>query len=237
MHSGAAAGGMQTAFAKLTADRFDILMTPLIRLFGLSMLVALCSLRAQAGQAPNADASSAKLDAIIETLKKEAVDFNREAQDIEQVVMYPDHSRLSLYVSCQVSRLLLQNVTVIIDDGSPVRYDYSERSAKALLLSDGLHRVLLANVAPGSHRVRAEFRGQFADADAGDAPVVGRFEETFDKTTKPLDLELRVARYTRLSPPKLSLTVWKPASAADADTEEKKSGPKSKGRKRRTPHT
>lgn len=212
-------------------------MTLLIRLFGLSMLVALCSLRAHAAQTPSAEDSSAKLDGIIESLKKEAVDFNREAQDIEQVVMYPDHSRVSIYISCKVSRLLLQNVTLIIDDGKPVRYDYSERSAKALLLSDGLHRVLLTNVAPGSHRIRAEFRGQFADADAGDAPVIGRFEETFDKTAKPLDLELRVARYTRLSQPKLALVVWKPQGAADAKLDETNPGPKSKGRKRRTPRT
>lgn len=226
---------MQSAFAKLPADRFDNLMTLLIRLFSLSMLVALCSLRAHAAQAPATEENSAKLDGIIESLKKEAVDFNREAQDIEQVVMYPDHSRLSVYISCDVSRLLLQNVTVIIDDGKPLRHDYSERSAKALLLSDGLHRVLLTNVPPGSHRIRAEFRGQFADADADDAPVTGRFEEIFEKTSKPMDLELRVARYTRLSPPKLSLVVWKPTGSEEVA--EQKPGPKSKGRKRRTPRT
>lgn len=207
-------------------------MTLSLRLLGLSMVVAACSLTAAAATPPTVEETSIKLDGIIETLKKDAVEFNSEAQDIEQTVLYPAQTRTSVYVSCNVSKLLLQNVTVTIDEGKPVRYDYDDRAAKALLLSDGMHRILLTNVEPGSHRIRVEFRAQFADADAGDTPLTGRFEESFEKTRKPADLELSISRYTRLSKPKMSLVVWK-KSAQTSETLD--AARQSKGQKRRVP--
>lgn len=214
-------------------DRFDTLMIPKLRLFCLGLVVCAHGLPAYGAAPTTVEATAQKLDGIIESLKKEAVDFNREAQDVEQAIVYPEHTRVAVYISCNVSQLLLQNVTVTVDDGKPVRYDYSERTAKALLLSDGLHRIVLTNLEPGAHKIVAEFRGQFADADAGDAPVTGRFEETFEKARKPMDLELRVARYTRISKPKMSLVVWK--KAGDPVAAQPPPERSSKANKRRTP--
>lgn len=201
---------------------------------GLGIFVALCCLSAQeavhSAEPPTPEETAIKLDGIIESLKKEAVDFNSEAQDIEQSVLYPLHSRVSVFISCKISQLLLQNVTITVDDNAPVRYDYSERSARALLLSEGLHRIALSNVEPGRHRIRAEFRGQFADADKNDPPVAGRFEAEFDKTRKPVDLELRIARNSRLAKPQMALVLWK---VGTPEPESKSS--RSKSRRVRTP--
>jgi hypothetical protein len=198
---------------------------------GLGLLVALCCFRASAADTPTLEETAIKLDGIVESIKKEAVNFNQEAQDIERSVLYPERTRTSIYVSNNISQLLLHSVTLTINDGQPVRHDYSERSARALLLSDGLHRVLLTNLEPGTHRIRAEFRGRFADDKKTEPTVTARFEGEFEKTRRPAELELRIARNSRISRPQMGLVIWKPASAAEMAEAESRSS----GQKRRTP--
>lgn len=198
---------------------------------GLCLIVAASSFAARAGQLPSADEASIKLDGIIQALKKEAVEFNREAQDIEQSVLYPDYNRVSIYTSVKISNLLVKSISVTLDDLQPVRYDYSDRDAKALLLSDGLHRIVFASLEPGPHRIRAEYRAQFADAGANDAPIAGTVEQVFDKTQKAAELELRISRDSRISKPKIALVTWRAVASAAEEADDET--PRLKTRSRR----
>jgi hypothetical protein len=198
---------------------------------GLGLLVALCTGLAHAAEAPTLEETAIKLDGIIESIKKQAVNFNQEAQDIERAALYPDRTRVSVYLSNNISQLLLHNVTITLNDGQPVRYDFGDRSARALLLSDGLHRTLLTNLEPGKHRIRAEIRGRFADDNKKEPTVSARFEGEFEKTRRPAELELRIARNSRLSKPQIGLVVWTPATAEERAEAESRA----KSQKRRTP--
>lgn len=197
---------------------------------GLGFLAVLFSFSAQAASTPTLEETTVKLDGLIESIKDEAVEFNREAQDIERTVLYPERTRTSIYVSNRISQLVLHHITISIDGGQPVRHDFSEASAKALLISDGFYRVLMTNLEPGPHRIKADIRGRFADDAPEDPAVVASFEQEFEKTRRPAELELRVARNTRISRAQIGLVDWKVEGSEDL-----KPKPKRRGQKRLTP--
>src|SRR5690349_65608 len=89
------------------------------------LAAALCAPLAVAAAGP-APAKSArdndlvKLDGVIQGLKDETLEFTREAQLIEQSVLYPDYSRVTVYIGARAGQLLLRTVSVAVDDGTPV---------------------------------------------------------------------------------------------------------------------
>lgn len=180
-----------------------------------ALALALSSLSAGAGPLAGPDEASVKLDGIIQGLKNEAVEFNREAQNVEQDVLYPEHRRAVIYVSNKVSHLLIKEITITVNDGQPATHQYDDRSARALLVSEGFHRVATVNVAPGSHRIRAEFKAQFVDDEKDKGLVTGSLEEIFEKTQTAAAIELRISRLSRIASPKLSLVSWRPADSAE----------------------
>lgn len=163
--------------------------------------------------------TASTLDGVIEALKKETVDFNVEAQELEQLVLHPAENRVHIYVSNNVSQLLLENVIVTVNEGKPVRHDYSDRTARALIISDGFQRLTTLDLPPGTHKVKAEFWGHFADADKDAKKVSAQFETSFEKAGQPLDLELRIARENRLARPRFALVSWTPKAAGEKDDE------------------
>lgn len=159
-------------------------------------LVGLC-LAAGAVRAEVPDEEAIGYDQVVQALKDELVQFNRDAQLAEDEFLYPDHSRVAIYVSNAVNGLLLEEVSVTIDDQAPVVYTYSEDDARALLVNDALQRLLRANVPRGAHRIRFSYRGRFADSEEQDEPMVGGHDAIFDKTLDPAEIELRIASTPR----------------------------------------
>ncbi len=182
-----------------------------MRVFAIALL---CAGAAQASEPPTDDAQL-KLDAAIQGLKEEVISFNREATDIESSVLYPTHTRTDIYVGVQVAALLIKSIKVTIDDLPPQSYLFSDPEARALLNSEGLHRVVRVALEPGPHRLAAEYTAQFADAKP-DAPLIGgRYEAIFDKYGREADLELRIARNSRVSDPEVRLREFKPAAPGE----------------------
>ncbi|HEX4873004.1 MAG TPA: hypothetical protein VFV27_11895 [Nevskiaceae bacterium] len=161
--------------------------------------------------APRPDAAQIELDQALQALKDEAISLHAEGLDVEEAVLYPPESRVTLYFGVAVSALLVESVTFRIDDGAPQTVPLDERQAKALLRDQSLMRLARVNVSPGAHRVSAEFRGRFADAKADSPPVSARYEAIFDKALAPAELELRVTRRSRRAEPQLDLREWRPA--------------------------
>lgn len=205
------------------------------RIAALLASLVLASAAHAAGNAqylPQTDDNTQKLDAAIQALKDEAVEFNREALAVEQVVLAPDGSRTAIYVGMRVSGLLLQSINVTLDERPPVQLSFSDKDARALILSDGLARVLNVTLAPGTHRIRASYTAQFHDAKDGAAPVTGTLDKTFEKTDRPLTLELQIGRNSRYSASQMALRTWSPREAGDEE-EATAEDPKAK-RKRRS---
>lgn len=190
--------------------------------YGLRILAAamLCfGTLAQAQTAPVApppDAEQLKLDGAIQGLKDEILDFNREALAVENEILYPLHTRANLYFGVRVGALLMKTLSIAVDDGQPVTYTYSDSEARALLNSEGLHRVLRLSLDPGPHRISVDYTAQYADADADDKPITGHYEAIFDKRGRAAELELTLARGTRLSQPQMRLRDRKVAAADES---------------------
>jgi hypothetical protein len=172
--------------------------------------VLACAAAAFAAEQPLED-RQLELDQSIQGLKDEVVEFTREAQAVEDDVLFPPETRVSVYLGVKVSGLLLQEVSVAIDDGAPQARSYEDRDARALLSDLNLQRLLRTNVAPGAHRIRLSFRGHLADAKPDAEPLTDSFEAIFDKTASPAELEFVISRTSRLAKPRLSLRQWRAA--------------------------
>ncbi|HEY0973669.1 MAG TPA: hypothetical protein VGE57_04185 [Solimonas sp.] len=155
-------------------------------------------------------AQSLKMDQVVQALKDEVLEFNREAQAIENEALLPAHARVSVYLGVKVSGLLLDEVSVMIDEQRPVVYRYDAADARALLNETSLQRILRTPIANGAHRIRVSFTGHFADDKAEDPPVIDSFEAVFDKGLQEAELELTIARERRIAgKPKISMKQWR----------------------------
>lgn len=162
------------------------------------LLVALFPLHAAAAdQAADVAERAIRLDQTMQALKDEVIELTTEAQSIENTVLVPDHLRVSVYLRVDVAGLLLDEVSVAIDERDAESHRYDERDARALLSEQALQRVLRATVGEGAHRIRLNYRGHYADDGPEDPPVTGSYEAIFDKGDRETELEFTIARASR----------------------------------------
>ena len=152
---------------------------------------------AAADQAADVAERAIRLDQVIEALKDEVIEFSAEAQSIEDTVLIPEHQRVSIYLRVAVSGLLLQRVSIAVDERDAEIYEYEERDARALLSDDALQRVLRTTVGQGPHRIRFSYSGRYADDKPDAPPVTGSYEAIFDKDHKESELEFIISRASR----------------------------------------
>lgn len=176
------------------------------------VLVALALSLAAPAFAAETDEQAIKLDQAVQALKEEVLEFNAQAQSVENEALLPAHARLSVYLGVKVSGLLLEEISVMIDDRRPEIYHYDENDARALLAEKSVQRIVRTTVTPGAHRVRVTFRGRYADDKENAAPVTDTFEAIFDKDQRPADLEFTIARERRFGgKPRITMQQWRAA--------------------------
>ena len=152
------------------------------------------------------------IDQNIQKLKQQALDIDQQALAAQNEFLHPAQTRVNLYVSVLIPGMLIKDITVSVDGGTPVHHAYTEKEAQ-VLQDGGLQLLTQVRAEPGSsHRVHAEFTAQYADAKLGDAPFTGNYDGSFDKSDQPADIELALLRMSYLSPPELKLKDWRPAS-------------------------
>ncbi len=159
----------------------------LVFVFSLPMMAAAADL----------DDRAAKLDQTVQALKDEVLEFNIAARATEMDAVLPAYDRLSIYLSVKVGGLLLQEVSVGLDDRAPEVYHYDEFDSRAILDKNSLQRLLRVSAMPGQHRVRISFIGKYADAKLQDLPLSDRYEVTVEKASEAVDLEFVIARESR----------------------------------------
>jgi hypothetical protein len=166
---------------------------------------------AGAAEPPPPDERAIQLDQQIQALKDEIIEFTREAQSVEDDVLFPPQTRLDVYLGVKVSGLLMKDVSVTLDDRPTETRNYQDKDARAMLSDLNLDRLLRANVAVGAHRVRVAFTAQMVDAKADAPPITDSYEAIFDKTVTPAELEFVISRPTRFAKPRLSMKQWRAA--------------------------
>lgn len=147
---------------------------------------------------PQPDPKALELDGQLQKLKEEALDINAQAQRAEDEYLYPDFSRVTIYLGVHVPGLLIKTISVSVDDGTATEYQFNELEA-VVLQRQGLYPVVRLNAPPGTHRIRAKYSARFTDSKPEDAPVAGSYEAYFNKDLRPAQLELSITREGYLS--------------------------------------
>lgn len=111
---------------------------------------------AMAQDAPN---PSQGLDEQVQNLKKSVLELNRELFILEEELLFPGNTQVSVFLSMDVGAYFkLDSVQLKIDDKELSNYLYTEREVKALHRG-GTQRLFLGNLKSGEHELVAFFTG------------------------------------------------------------------------------
>jgi hypothetical protein len=122
---------------------------------------------------------------------------------------------LTLYAGSRDPAMLLDDLRVSIDRGAQQRYEYSDQEALALH-QGGLHRFLLAALAPGKHHLRADFAARYADSAPDHGRAAGTLEQDFDSGAQPLYLEVELVKGSYIGKPQIELHTFSAAGEGAA---------------------
>jgi len=141
---------------------------PIIRSVGCFLLCALFSMALFAEdeaveQETEQASNSSNLSDEIEDLKKSALQLNRDLLILEEELLFPDNTQLTLFLSLDVgSYFRLDSVKLKVDDELVASHLYTERQNFALS-KGGIQRLYVGNVKKGEHELTAIFTGMGPD--------------------------------------------------------------------------
>ncbi len=108
--------------------------------------------------APEAEELSS-LDEEIQSIKQQTLELNRDLFILEEELLFPSNTRLSVFVSLDVGEFFKLDAVKLSVDGTVVtNYLYTERQLNALRRG-GVHRLYLGNIKSGAHEIVAVFTG------------------------------------------------------------------------------
>jgi len=121
-------------------------------------LVLLCCFGFSLSADPLED-SGQGLDQQVEDLKKAVVELNRELFILEEELLFPGNTQVSIFLSLDIGNYFkLDSVQLQIDSKDLTNHLYSEREIKALQRG-GVQRLYLGNLKSGDHELVAFFTG------------------------------------------------------------------------------
>ena len=138
--------------------------------------------------APARSETADKAAADTEALKYEAVDLISRLHRLEQKLLYPAHTRVSVFLSvAQNSHVDPHSVSLEIDNNKVTDHMYTQREASALR-SGGIQRLHTGNMLTGKHRLQVSFRQIQKDGSIR----THKLEYKFDKDDKAEYIEIIV---------------------------------------------
>jgi hypothetical protein len=160
---------------------------------------------AAAAAEPTAAAPDTRaLDEQIQTLKKDAVDLNRELFMLEEELLFPANTQVALFLSMDVGEYFaIDTVQVKIDNKEVSNYLYTPREAEALLRG-GVQRLYLGNLKVGDHELVAIFTGKGPSERDYRRGAALRFK----KSVGAKYLELKISDRQRRAQPEFEIKDW-----------------------------
>lgn len=108
----------------------------------------------------------AEVSQQIQMLKEDVVSLNRDLKAMEEELLYPASSRLSVFVRLDGGQLFtLESVRVKLNGEQVVSHLYSDKQRNALVRG-GVQLLHLTNLSPGEHTLVAFFTGLDANGRA-----------------------------------------------------------------------
>lgn len=183
---------------KKTAESKRWSMNTLGMLAALALALSPPVLAADQPDAPQA------LDGRIQDLKQEVLKLNRELFALEEELLFPANTQVSVFLSLDVGgTFALDSVQLKIDDKIVTNYLYTERELEAFRRG-GVQRLYMGNLKAGKHEVVALFVGQGPegrDYRRGANLVL-------DKGLGPAYLELKITDKTSKQQPEFVIKEW-----------------------------
>jgi hypothetical protein len=151
-----------------------------------------------------APVDTAPISDQVEDLKQAALNLNRDLLLLEEELLFPGNTQVAVFVSMDVGEFFqLDAVKVKIDDKVIGSHLYTERQINALFRG-GIQRIYVGNVKSGQHEISAFFTGKGpAGRDYKRAAKL-----TFEKTSEPALLELRIVDSTQKLQPIFDIKEW-----------------------------
>ena len=95
----------------------------------------------------------------IQGLKKSVVDLNKDLQLMEEELLFPSSTQLSLFVSLDIGQFFtLESIKVKLNGKQVASHLYSEKQRQALARG-GVQRLYITNLNLGKHTIAAFFTG------------------------------------------------------------------------------
>jgi hypothetical protein len=137
------------------------------------------------------------LDEDVQNLKKLAVDLNRDLFLLEEELLFPANTQVSVFVSMDVGEFFaLDSVELSIDGKDVASYLYTDREVDALIRG-GVQRLFVGNIRAGEHELIAVFTGHGPNTRGYRRGATLKF----DKGIGPKYVELSISdRAARLQP-------------------------------------
>ena len=96
----------------------------------------------------------------VQTLKQQVLELNRDLFMLEEELLFPSNTQVSVFVSMDVGKFFkLDSVQLKIDGKEVADYLYTQREIEALLRG-GVQRLHVGNLRTGDHELVAFFTGK-----------------------------------------------------------------------------
>lgn len=155
---------------------------------------------AQNGQSQRAELQG--IDDQVQNLKTEVIDINRELSLLEEKLLFPSTTQMSVFLSLEADPdFRLDSVQLSVDGEVVSNYIYTFRELEALR-KGGVQRLHTGNVPGGGHKLAVRVRGQ----SAGGAPFDESASTLIEKNVKPKFVEMQLV--ARGGAPRVQFKDW-----------------------------
>lgn len=175
--------------------------------FSLMFLGLISGLYAYAENTGNAGAPSHELrslDSQIQSLKKEVLDLNRDLFILEEELLFPSNTQVSVFLSLDIGTLFqLDSVQLKLNNKVVANHLYTKREIEALKRG-GVQRIFTGNLPSGKHEIVAFYTG------------IGPNKRTYkqgsttiiEKTGSAQYIELKISDDITSQQPTFKVKVW-----------------------------
>ncbi len=180
-------------------------MMPLIKPLKVLLLLSLLSVANLVHSQESATAQPLQQD--MAQLKQQVIQLNRELFLLEQALLFPPETQLSLFMSVDTGQFMhIDSVQILLDDKPVGGHLYTE-SQLAALQRGAIQPLLQVNIEAGEHQLTAVFVGKGPDNRDYRRAVTYNFE----KTSKAVLLEVQVNDRSSNYQPEFVIQPWEQA--------------------------
>ncbi|VAW80594.1 FIG00784346: hypothetical protein [hydrothermal vent metagenome] len=140
----------------------------------------------------------------VQTLKQQVLELNRDLFLLEEELLFPSNTQVSVFVSLDVGEFFqLDSVEIKIDGKQVADYLYTQRELEALVRG-GVQRIHIGNLRTGEHELVAFFTGK--------GPKGRDYKRgattSFKKGLGPKYVELKIVDQTNNYQPEFDIKEW-----------------------------